>query len=204
MASCQNTPKTPAIDTTNFDLTVAPEADFYQYATGGWQAKNPLKPEYSRYGSFDVLRDNNEKRINELFSEMTRRQTQPGSVEQKISDLYKMGLDSVRLNAEGAAPIRSTVAEILAISDRSQLTPTIARLHASVANPFFGIGVDADLMNSDMNALYASQAGLTMGNRDYSSTPKTSTSARPTRPICRRFSSWLAFPRRRSRRPSRA
>ncbi len=167
MASCQNTPKTPAIDTTNFDLTVAPEADFYQYATGGWQAKNPLKPEYSRYGSFDVLRDNNEKRINELFAEMTRRQTQPGSVEQKISDLYKMGLDSVRLNAEGAAPIRSTVAEILAISDRSQLTPTIARLHASVANPFFGIGVDADLMNSDMNALYASQAGLTMGNRDY-------------------------------------
>ena len=93
MASCQNTPKTPAIDTTNFDLTVAPEADFYQYATGGWQAKNPLKPEYSRYGSFDVLRDNNEKRINELFAEMTRRQTQPGSVEQKISDLYPLSSD---------------------------------------------------------------------------------------------------------------
>ena len=101
MASCQNTSKTPAIDMANFDLSVAPDADFYQYATGGWQKNNPLKPEYSRYGSFDVLRDNNEKRINELFSEMTKISAAPGSVEQKISDLYKMGLDSTRLNAEG-------------------------------------------------------------------------------------------------------
>ena len=107
MASCQNTTtKTPAIDMTNLDLTVAPNADFYQYATGGWQAKNPLKPEYSRYGSFDVLRDNNEKRINALFSEMTRMETAAGSVEQKIADLYKMGLDSVRLNAAGRGAAR--------------------------------------------------------------------------------------------------
>ena len=72
MTACQNTPKTPALDMANFDLSVAPNADFYEYATGGWQKNNPLKPEYARYGSFDILRDNNEKRINELFSGMTR------------------------------------------------------------------------------------------------------------------------------------
>ncbi len=167
MASCQNNPKTPAIDLANFDTEVAPDADFYQYATGGWQKLNPLKPEYSRYGSFDMLRDNNEKRINELFSGMTARKTAPGSVEQKISDLYKMGLDSARLNAEGAAPIQAAVDKILAIDSREQLTEAIAELHSSVANPFFSIGVQADLMNSSMNALYASQSGLMMGNRDY-------------------------------------
>ena len=85
MAACQNTPKTPAIDLTNLDPSVAPNEDFYQYATGGWQKLNPLKPEYSRYGSFDVLRDNNEKRINELFAGMTKQQAAPGSVEQKRS-----------------------------------------------------------------------------------------------------------------------
>ena len=167
MASCQNNPKTPAIDLANFDTEVAPNADFYQYATGGWQKLNPLKPEYSRYGSFDMLRDNNEKRINELFADMTARKTAPGSVEQKISDLYKMGLDSARLNAEGAAPIQAAVEKILAIDNRAQLTEAIAALHSSVANPFFSIGVEADLMNSSMNALYASQSGLMMGNRDY-------------------------------------
>ena len=83
MASCQNTSKTPAIDLANFDLSVAPNADFYEYATGGWQKNNPLKPEYSRYGSFDILRDNNEKRINELFSEMTKMKAEPGSTEGK-------------------------------------------------------------------------------------------------------------------------
>lgn len=167
MAACQNTSKTPAIDPANFDLTVAPNADFYQYATGGWQQRNPLKPEYSRYGSFDVLRDNNEKRINELFSGMTKQQAPAGTVEQKISDLYKMGLDSVRLNAEGAAPVEAVVGELLAIGDRAQITDAVGKLHASVANPFFGMGVQSDLMNSDMNALYISQSGLTMGNRDY-------------------------------------
>ena len=167
MSACQNTPKNAAIDKANLDLSVAPNADFYQYATGGWQKNNPLKPEYSRYGSFDILRDNNEKRINELFSEMTKTKAEPGTVEQKISDLYKMGLDSVRLNAEKAAPIQSGVEGLLAIADRSQLTPMVASLHHSVAAPFFNMGVQSDLMNSDINALYISQSGLIMGDRDY-------------------------------------
>ena len=98
---------------------------------------------------------------------MAKTTAAPGTVEQKISDLYKMGLDSVRLNAEGAAPIKAAVEEILAIGDRSQLTAAIARLHTSIANPFFGIGVQSDLMNSDINALYASQPELMMGDRDY-------------------------------------
>ena len=168
MASCQNqTSKTPAIDPANFDLSVAPNVDFYQYATGGWQARNPLKPEYSRFGSFDVIAENNQKRINDLFQEMTKLDAAKGSVEQKISDLYKMGLDSARLNAEGAAPIEAGVRELLSLTDRDRLTEAGARLHHTGANPFFGVGVQADLMNSDVNALYISQSGLTMGDRDY-------------------------------------
>ncbi len=168
MAACQhNASKVPAIDLANLDPSVAPNVDFYEYATGGWQRRNPLKPEFSRYGSFDILRENNEIRINDLFAEMTRTKAEAGSVEQKISDLYKMGLDSARLNSEGAAPIRPTVERILAVTDRAELTALIAELHASVSNPFFGIGVEADMMDSDVNALYASQPDLMMGDRDY-------------------------------------
>ena len=88
----------PAIDKANFDESVNRNDDFYQWATGGWQKNNPLKPEFSRYGSFDVLRENNEIRINELFAQMTESVVEYGSIEQKISDLYKMGLDEARLN----------------------------------------------------------------------------------------------------------
>lgn len=167
MASCANNQNTPAIDLTNLDTTVSPADDFYQYATGGWQKKNPLKPEFARYGSFDVLRENNEKRINELFSAMAKSQAEQGSVEQKISDLYKMGLDSVRLNEEGLKVLAADLAAIDAISDGRSLATTLAQIHTTTGNPLFGLYVTSDLMNSSMNTLYISQSGLGMGNRDY-------------------------------------
>ena len=167
MVSCNNQNNTPAIDLTNLDTTVSPADDFYQYATGGWQKKNPLKPEFARYGSFDVLRENNEKRINELFSAMAKSQAEQGSVEQKISDLYKMGLDSVRLNEEGLKVLAADLAAIDAISDGRSLATTLAQIHTTTGNPLFGVYVTSDLMNSSMNTLYISQSGLGMGNRDY-------------------------------------
>ena len=174
MAACQNnnSSKVPAIDLNNFDLSVAPNADFYQYATGGWQKNNPLKPEFSRYGSFDVLRENNEKRINELFQAMAKTEAVKGSVEQKISDLYKMGLDSVRLNAEGAAPLASDLKMVEGLTDRAQLPDLLARIHMALGNPFFGIGVMADLMDSNVKTRDVGQSGISMGDRDYSVAPE--------------------------------
>ena len=167
MAGCHNGPKTPAIDAANFDTATAPNADFYQYATGGWQKNNPLKPEYSRYGSFDMLRDNNEKRINDLFAGMTAQKAAPGSVEQKISDLYKMGLDSARLNAQALTPVKDDLDRISGIRTVKDAAPVVADLHRTTGNPLFAMGVESDLMNSNMNALYVSQSGLGMGDRDY-------------------------------------
>ena len=157
----------PAIDKTNFDESIVRNDDFYQWATGGWQEKNPLKPEYSRYGSFDVLRENNEIRINDLFNEMTKSEAEFGSVEQKISDLYKMGLDEERLNAEGAEPIRKALDYILSINDREELISKIANLHIDGIGAFFYSYPAADLEDSNMTILYMEQGGLGMGNRDY-------------------------------------
>ena len=157
----------PAIDVNNFDETIVRNDDFYQWATGGWQKNNPLKPEYSRYGSFDVLRENNEIRINELFSEMAKSEAEFGSVEQKISDLYKMGLDEERLNREGAEPIREALNAILATDSREALIASIANLHTDGVGTFFYSYPGADLEDSNMTILYMEQGGLGMGNRDY-------------------------------------
>ena len=157
----------PAIDINNFDESIARSDDFYQWATGGWQKNNPLKPEYSRYGSFDVLRENNEIRINELFDEMTKSEAEFGSVEQKISDLYKMGLDEERLNKEGAEPIREALNNILAMQSREELVASLAQLHTDGIGVFFVAYPAADLEDSNMTILYMEQGGLGMGNRDY-------------------------------------
>ena len=88
LAACQpKGEKVPAIDITDMDLTVSPGDDFYQYANGGWIAKNPLKPEYASFGSFDVLRENNVTRLNYLFAEMAEMSPAAGTVDQKIVDL---------------------------------------------------------------------------------------------------------------------
>ena len=157
----------PGIDRADLDESVSPKVDFYKYAVGGWQKNNPLKPEYARYGAFDILGENNEKRLNDLFQSMGDLKTEQGSVEQKISDLYKMGLDSLRLNAEGAAPLKPYIDEVLAVSDKEALVREIAAMHLSSESPFFGTYVMADMIDSDSNILYMSQSGLGMGDRDY-------------------------------------
>lgn len=157
----------PAIDLKNFDESIALNEDFYQHFTGGWQQANPLKPEYARFGAFDILRENNEYRIKDLFASLAKQKAEKGSVAQKIADLYRLGLDSVRLNAEGAAPLKADLDEIAAIKDRSELGAVIGKLHRSTANPFFGVSVEADAMDSSMNVLNIGQSGIGMGNRDY-------------------------------------
>ena len=163
----ENKQQFEGVDKTNFDESIVRNDDFYQWATGGWQQKNPLKPEYSRYGSFDVLRESNEIRINELFGEMAKTEAEFGSVEQKIADLYKMGLDEERLNAEGAEPIRQALNYILSIQSREELIAKIAQLHIDGVGAFFYSYPAADLEDSNMTILYMEQGGLGMGNRDY-------------------------------------
>ena len=159
--------ETTALDLTNLDTSVSPAEDFYGFATGGWQKKNPLKPEYSRYGVMDLISENNQKRLNDLFKSLGQTSAMPGSVEQKISDLYKMGLDSTRLNAEGAAPLKPLLGKVLSAQDKRGLMEAVTEMHSASDYPLFSTYVAADLADSRNQILYLSQSGLGMSDRDY-------------------------------------
>ena len=166
-AACAPKSGAPALDLTDLDTTASPKVDFYQYATGGWQQKNPLKPEYARFGAFDVLAENNRVRLNDLFQSMSQMKTVPGSVEQKIVDLYKMALDSTVRNEAGAAPIQPLLAEIAALNDKAALVKKMGNLFKNGEDMFFSGYVMADLMDSNSQVLYLAQGGLGIGDRDY-------------------------------------
>ena len=168
LAACQHEEtKVPAIDPSDMDLSVAPGENFYQYANGGWMKKNPLKPEFARYGSFDALSENCQEQLNGLFAEMTKMNPAPGSTDQKIVDLYKQGLDSTRLNAEGAAPLKKYLDELYAVPDKQALAAHLGKLNLVGEGGFFGGGVEADLMDSKTQIFYLGQGGLGMRDRDY-------------------------------------
>ncbi len=155
------------VNKADMDMSVRPGDDFYQYAGGGWLKANPMKPEYSSYGVFNDLAETNRKQIRELFENLSKEKHAFGSVGQKVADLYNMAMDSVRLNKEGAAPLQKDLDKVKAFSKKADFTAFIADQHLYMDNPFFGIGVDTDLKNSDLNVMWLSAGTSGLPDRDY-------------------------------------
>ncbi|MDR3297120.1 MAG: M13 family metallopeptidase, partial [Prevotellaceae bacterium] len=100
------------INPANLDVATTPQQNFYQYACGGWMAQNPLRPEFARYGTFDQLRENNQQQLNDLIAELSNGKNDAGSVQQKIADLYNVGMDEPTLEALGNEPIQDELQAI--------------------------------------------------------------------------------------------
>lgn len=152
------------IDLTNMMQNVKPGTDFYKFATGNWNKKYPMPAEYSRYGVFNLLLDNNNKRIRNLIDEMSHKKEQEGSIEQKIGAIYNMVLDSKRLNQDGIKPLLKYTDMIAAITDRRDLTTAAAELGHHGIETFFGFGTEADAKDSKQNIVTLSQGGLSLEN----------------------------------------
>lgn len=128
--------------------------DFYNYATNGWQQKNPIPDDYSRYGAFDVLRDTNLQRTREIAQQDSG----------KIGMLYKIAMDAEKLNSDGTKPVAPQIAEIDKLS-RADLEKYLGKLHR-FSSAFWGDGVALDEMDSEHFLYNIGQGGLGL-SRDY-------------------------------------
>ena len=121
--------QTTGLKLENMDTTVKPGTDFYQYACGGWIKNNPLKPEYSSYGSFDVVVEENQKRIRELIEDLASKPQEQGSLGQKIGDLYALRMDSVRQNKEGVKPVLADMERVAKVKTTEELMTLLNQMN---------------------------------------------------------------------------
>lgn len=155
------------IDTANMNPAAVPGADFYDYACGGWMKANPLPAEYARYGSFEQLIENNDKQLRGLIEELAAKKHAPGSIEQKIADLYNSAMDSVGRNERGAGELREILAPVAGAKTREELFRLVATWQRKGLGSLIDFYIDADIKNSSMNLLQFYQSGLTLGEREY-------------------------------------
>lgn len=155
-----------SLNENGFSKTESPKEDFYNYVNEGWVNSHPLTAEYSRYGQFNILNDSSENRIQRLVKGLAATNPAKGTNAYKIATLYEMGMDSVRLNKEGAAPIK-------ALLDKIENTPAngmedlFIMMQNEYSSPLVQVGFMEDLANSKVYAMYANGASLGLGDRDY-------------------------------------
>ena len=159
---------TSGIDLANMDTTVSAGQDFFRYACGGWNDAHPLTAEYSRYGTFDQLAENNQKQLRELIEGLASQQNEAGTVAQKIGDLYNIAMDSVARNEQGFAPVKPMLDKIGALTDKSQIIPMSVEMRRFQGiGTYFNYYVYADPKNSALNIFQMGQGGINLGEKEY-------------------------------------
>lgn len=155
------------LDLTNLDRSVKPTEDFYKFATGGWQKLHPLPGAYSRFGSFDMLQENVNKQVSSILTTLTKKKYAEGTTDRKLSDFYKLALDSARRNREGLAPVKPYMDEIEAAKNLQDIQALQLKYAKIGLGQPFGSYFAADDKNVKNNIFQLSQGGLTLGQKDW-------------------------------------
>lgn len=158
----------PVFDTNQMDKAVRPGDDFFSYANGGWIKSTTIPNDKSRYGSFDILQEENNITLKAIFEKaLTETSSTKGSNWQKIADFYASGMDTIAINNQGIAPLQEDLDKINNVSNINELNSTISHLHTFRVFPLFNMYVSPDRKNTSQTILYIGQGGLGLPDRDY-------------------------------------
>ncbi len=158
----------PGIDLANMDRSANPKEDFYQFANGGWIDTTDIPGDRGRWGSFDELREANDKTTLSILEGAAKNpKFLDGSDERKAIDFFSVGMDTALAERVGVKAVANWYTEIDNLKQKEELQSLIAKLQRSGYPLFFEVGAQGDLMNSDVNAMYVSAGGLGLPNKEY-------------------------------------
>ncbi len=161
------TAQVPAFDITRMDTSVEACTDFFQYANGNWIKNTQIPAAYSRWGTFNILADNNNNALKTILDADTQAQAAVGSDERLIGDFYASCMDEAAIEKAGITPLNPYFSEIGKIKNLKDVQREIAMMHNMGIPALFGFGAGADAKNSSLNIANAGQGGLSLPNRDF-------------------------------------
>src|ERR1700720_2396763 len=160
--------KSGGFDLANLDRSVAPCADFNQFANGGWMKNNPIPAAYPRWGSFTILQEHNQDVLHAILEDAAKdKSAQPGSNWQKIGDFYASCMDESAIEAAGLKPMAAEFERIAQIKDAASLQAEVARLQNDGVDAIFNFGAQTDFKDSNSMLAAVGQGGLGLPDRDY-------------------------------------
>jgi putative endopeptidase len=154
-------------DLSRLDTAANPCVDFYQYACGGWRAKNPLPPDKSRYGTYDEMAERNRERLRTILEEAAKPSPRQTAVTKQVGDYYTACMDETTTNGKGAAPLQPYLQRIAAMRDTRGMIEAVAWLHTNGVPALFEFGSSPDLKNPNSVIATVDQGGFSLPDRDY-------------------------------------
>ena len=166
--SCTNKVELSGVDKSNFDTSVRPQDDFFQYVNGTWMEETEIPADKSAYGSFHIVRDETDKRLREIIEDASNNKNKkPGSDSQKIGDFYISYMDSVKIEELRLKPLENELQLIESIESWDGIAEIFAHhIRIGVQIPFT-YWINQDDKNSEEYILNLYQSGLGLPDRDY-------------------------------------
>ncbi len=155
------------INQANMDKTVRPGDDFNAYVSGTWLKNTEIPADKSRYGAFNVLRDNAESDVKAIIEAVSNGEFEMGSDEQKLGDLYKSYMDMETRNKLGILPIGDDLARVQKIASKSDLSEYFAYAGKVGYGIPFVLYVSVDAKVPTQYGIHVWQTGLGLGDREY-------------------------------------
>ncbi|NNF15613.1 MAG: hypothetical protein HKN70_02645 [Gammaproteobacteria bacterium] len=155
------------IDVANMDPGVRPQDDFYRHVNGKWLASTTIPADKSNYGSFTELFDVSERQQKEIIDHAAQSAGPAGSDAKRIGKFYRAFMNEEAVEAAGATPLRPWLAQVHAVSDKSQLMDYFGQAQRFGFGSPLAFWVNQDAGNTTEYIAYLSQSGLSLPDRDY-------------------------------------
>jgi putative endopeptidase len=151
------------VNPADFDPAVRPGDDFDAYVNGKWKAATKIPPKYPYYGVTTNLRIGSERAVKGIIDDLAARPNAPGSVEQRVADMYRAFLDVEAINRAGLAPAKPYLDRIAAVKSHDELAALWARNGYPAP---FGEGVSIDPGDPKSNIVFVGLGGIGLPDRD--------------------------------------